>query len=102
MIASVGYTADLTDYNLSLDDTPSAIEVNGEQMTSGQGKTDGTDEVDLVPAGIIQSLKLRELPSQRGGRFYQDVAAYGHFGRNDLDRLGLLGRSHHQRIVRHQ
>ena len=51
MIASVGYTADLTDYNLSLDDTPSAIEVNGEQMTSGQGKTDGTDEVDLVPAG---------------------------------------------------
>ena len=51
MIASVGYTADLTDYNLSLDDTPSAIEVNGEQMTSGQGKPDGTDEVDLVPAG---------------------------------------------------
>ena len=51
MIASVGYTADLTDYNLSLDDTPFAIEVNGEQMTSGQGETDGTDEVDLVPAG---------------------------------------------------
>ena len=51
MIASVGYTADLTDYNLSLYDTPFAIEVNGEQMTSGQGETDGTDEVDLVPAG---------------------------------------------------
>ncbi len=51
MIASVGYTAEATDYNLSLDDTPFAIEVNGEQMTSGQGDTDGTDEVDLVPAG---------------------------------------------------
>ncbi len=51
MIASVGYTDDVTDYNLSLDDTPFAIEVNGEQITSGQGETDGTDEVDLVPAG---------------------------------------------------
>ena len=40
---------------------------------------------ELRPAGIIQSLNLRQLPSQRGGRFYQDVAAYGHFGRNDLD-----------------
>jgi S-adenosylmethionine synthetase len=28
---------------------------------------------------------LRNLPSERGGRFYQDVAAYGHFGRSDLD-----------------
>ncbi|NJN75075.1 MAG: methionine adenosyltransferase [Synechococcaceae cyanobacterium RL_1_2] len=40
---------------------------------------------DLRPAGIIQAYDLRNLPSQRGGRFYQDVAAYGHFGRNDLD-----------------
>ncbi|NES82588.1 MAG: hypothetical protein F6K10_14900 [Moorea sp. SIO2B7] len=51
MIASVGYTADVTDYNLpDLDSTPFAIEVNGEQITSGQGETDGTDEVDLVVA----------------------------------------------------
>lgn len=28
---------------------------------------------------------LRNLPAQRNGRFYQDVAAYGHFGRIDLD-----------------
>ena len=27
----------------------------------------------------------RNLPQQRGGRFYQDTAAYGHFGRNDLN-----------------
>jgi S-adenosylmethionine synthetase len=40
---------------------------------------------ELRPAGIIQTLNLRNLPQQRGGRFYQDVAAYGHFGRNDLD-----------------
>jgi S-adenosylmethionine synthetase len=40
---------------------------------------------ELRPAGILQTLNLRNLPQQRGGRFYQDVAAYGHFGRNDLD-----------------
>ncbi|BAC08530.1 methionine adenosyltransferase [Thermosynechococcus vestitus] len=40
---------------------------------------------DLRPAAIIQTLNLRHLPQERGGRFYQDVAAYGHFGRHDLD-----------------
>ncbi len=40
---------------------------------------------DLRPAGIIQMLGLSSLPAQRNGRFYQDVAAYGHFGRTDLD-----------------
>lgn len=40
---------------------------------------------DLRPAGIIQMFDLRNLPAQRNGRFYQDVAAYGHFGRIDLD-----------------
>ncbi|GAB4548018.1 MAG: methionine adenosyltransferase [Pleurocapsa sp.] len=43
------------------------------------------EQFDLRPAGIIQTLDLRNLPQQRNGRFYQDVAAYGHFGRNDLD-----------------
>ncbi|MGL4882029.1 MAG: methionine adenosyltransferase, partial [Waterburya sp.] len=42
-----------------------------------------TQHFELRPAGIIQTLNLRNLPQQRGGRFYQDVAAYGHFGRND-------------------
>ncbi len=52
MVASVGYTGEATDYNLpGLDSTPFAVEVNGEQMTSGQGETDGTDEVDFVPVG---------------------------------------------------
>jgi len=40
---------------------------------------------DLRPAGIIQMFDLKNLPAQRNGRFYQDVAAYGHFGRLDLD-----------------
>ena len=40
---------------------------------------------DLRPAGIIKMLQLSSLPAQRNGRFYQDVAAYGHFGRTDLD-----------------
>ncbi|NJL49764.1 MAG: methionine adenosyltransferase [Leptolyngbyaceae cyanobacterium SM2_5_2] len=40
---------------------------------------------ELRPAGIIAAFDLQRLPQQRGGRFYQDVAAYGHFGRSDLD-----------------
>jgi S-adenosylmethionine synthetase len=40
---------------------------------------------ELRPAGIIQTFNLRGLPGDRGGRFYQDVAAYGHFGRPDLE-----------------
>jgi S-adenosylmethionine synthetase len=40
---------------------------------------------ELRPAGIIQTFDLRNLPAARNGRFYQDVAAYGHFGRSDLD-----------------
>lgn len=43
------------------------------------------ENFELRPAGIIQTLNLRNLPQERGGRFYQDVAAYGHFGRSDLD-----------------
>lgn len=40
---------------------------------------------ELRPAGIIQTFGLQKLPGERGGRFYQDVAAYGHLGRTDLD-----------------
>jgi len=60
--------------------------------TFGTGKV--SDEIllelvqehfELCPAGIIQTFGLRTLPGDRGGRFYQDVAAYGHFGRPDLE-----------------
>jgi len=40
---------------------------------------------DLRPAAIIKSFALRDLPKANNGRFYQNVAAYGHFGRSDLD-----------------
>ncbi len=60
--------------------------------TFGTGKVDEDqllafvrEHFELRPAGIIQSFNLRRLPLERCGRFYQDVAAYGHFGRTDLD-----------------
>ena len=40
---------------------------------------------DLRPAAIIAQFNLCGLPRERKGRFYQLVAAYGHFGRPDLD-----------------
>ncbi|PAX51464.1 methionine adenosyltransferase [Brunnivagina elsteri] len=43
------------------------------------------DNFELRPAGIIHTLNLKNLPKELGGRFYQDIAAYGHFGRDDLD-----------------
>ncbi|MBU6250926.1 MAG: methionine adenosyltransferase [Cyanobacteria bacterium REEB417] len=43
------------------------------------------EHFDLRPGAIIETFGLRNLPQQRGGRFYQDVAAYGHFGRSDLN-----------------
>jgi S-adenosylmethionine synthetase len=59
--------------------------------TFGTGKVDEDELLEVVkqnfelrPAGIIQTFDLRRLPASRG-RFYQDVAAYGHFGRTDLD-----------------
>ncbi|MBD1927080.1 methionine adenosyltransferase [Trichocoleus sp. FACHB-90] len=60
--------------------------------TFGTGKVDDEVLLELVkqhfelrPAGIIQKFSLCHLPGERGGRFFQDVAAYGHFGRSDLD-----------------
>jgi len=41
--------------------------------------------VDLRPASVVEAFGLRALPRQRGGEFYQAFAAYGHFGRGDLD-----------------
>lgn len=60
--------------------------------TFGTGKISDDQLLELVnqhfelrPAGIIQTFGLRNVPGEREGRFYQDVAAYGHFGRPDLD-----------------
>jgi len=43
---------------------------------------------DLRPRAIIDDFGLRELPAKHGGKFYQNVAAYGHFGRPDLELPG--------------
>ncbi|AFY82114.1 methionine adenosyltransferase [Oscillatoria acuminata] len=60
--------------------------------TFGTGKVDEEKLLEVVqknfelrPAGIIQTFNLQRLPLERGGRFYQDVAAYGHLGRTDLN-----------------
>ena len=42
------------------------------------------DQFDLRPSAIIKEFDLQNLPSNRGGRFYRDTAAYGHFGRTDI------------------
>jgi S-adenosylmethionine synthetase len=43
------------------------------------------EHFELRPEGILATFGLRNLPAERNGRFYQDVASYGHFGREDLD-----------------
>ena len=60
--------------------------------TFGTGKIDDDRLLELIqkhfelrPAGIIQTFNLCKLPAERGGRFYQEIAAYGHLGRTDLD-----------------
>ncbi|MFE4107540.1 methionine adenosyltransferase [Almyronema epifaneia] len=60
--------------------------------TFGTGKVSEEKLLELIqshfelrPAGIIQAFDLQNLPAQRGGRFYQEVAVYGHLGRTDLD-----------------
>jgi S-adenosylmethionine synthetase len=67
---------------------PMSINVN----TWGTGKLSDTELAELVsrhfdlrPAAIIQNFDLQNLPAKNNGRFYRQVAAYGHFGRPDLD-----------------
>jgi S-adenosylmethionine synthetase len=43
------------------------------------------DHFDFRLAAILRDFNLRHLPAMAGGRFYQTLAAYGHFGRTDLD-----------------
>lgn len=61
--------------------SPTSVRID----TFGTGKLPDTELVDIIcenfdlrPAGIIQMLNLRQ-------PIYRQTAAYGHFGRNDLD-----------------
>ncbi len=40
---------------------------------------------DFRPAAILKQFRLRRLPGESPTGFYQHLAAYGHFGRDDLD-----------------
>ena len=40
---------------------------------------------DFRRVGILREFRLRHLPSENPVGFYQKIAAYGHFGRTDLD-----------------
>lgn len=69
------------------DSSPVTIEVD----TFGSGRVpDATisarlsKRIDFRVAAIEERFGLWELPAQRGGRFYRDLATYGQMGRNDL------------------
>ncbi|MBX9939629.1 MAG: methionine adenosyltransferase [Candidatus Obscuribacterales bacterium] len=60
--------------------------------TFGTGKVEDAEITEMVkqifdlrPAAIIKTFELNEQPRKNGGRFFRNVAAYGHFGRNDLN-----------------
>jgi len=66
---------------------PTSININ----TFGTGKVSEdaiaeyvSKHFDLRPAAIIQNFDLQGLPGKNNGRFYQNLAAYGHVGREDL------------------
>jgi len=44
-----------------------------------------TAHFDLRPWSIMQKFTLRDLPAKNKGCFYRKVAAYGHFGRVDVE-----------------
>ncbi len=62
------------------------VETFGTGVTSDSKLTELVkNHFDLRPAAIIEQFNLRNLPKEREGCFYQKTAAYGHFGRTDLD-----------------
>ncbi len=62
------------------------VESFGTGKCSNQELTDLVKKhFDLRPGAIIEQFQLRNQPREHEGRFYRDVAAYGHFGRPDLN-----------------
>lgn len=69
------------------DAAPVSVEVDsfgtgtvGDEVISARLK----DKLDFRVAAIAERMGLWELPAARGGRFYRDLAVYGHMGRDDL------------------
>ena len=70
------------------DSAPVSFEID----TFGSGKDPDSslsgrlaDVFDLRVGAIVERFGLWNLVRMRGGRFYRDLAVYGHFGRNDLE-----------------
>ena len=66
--------------------------VSLEVQTFGTGKIPDDRIRDLMEknfefrlAGIMKHFRLRYLPSQRNGGYFERLAVYGHFGRTDMD-----------------
>lgn len=67
---------------------PTSINVNsfGTGKFSDEILEDIVEEIfDFRPYSINRTFNLKNQPKLRGGRFFQDLAAYGHFGRDELD-----------------
>lgn len=70
------------------DSGPISVELD----TFGSGTKPDSDILQTVAAAfdfrvgaIVERFGLWGLPAARGGRFFRDLATYGHFGRSDLD-----------------
>ena len=77
----------LVSYSIGLSQ-PASLEVE----TFGTGARPDAEITDLVKAhfdfrlaGILRDFDLRRLPQKHQGKFYQRLAAYGHFGREDME-----------------
>ncbi|MFP4270973.1 MAG: methionine adenosyltransferase domain-containing protein [Alphaproteobacteria bacterium] len=69
------------------DAAPVTVEVD----THGSGRTEDAtlsrrlrEVCDFRVGAIAERMGLWTLPAERGGRFYRDLAHYGHMGRDDL------------------
>ncbi len=77
----------LVSYSMGLS-RPASLEVE----TFGTGNRSDAEITELVNAhfefrlaGILRDFDLRHLPRKNQGKFYQHLAAFGHFGRTDID-----------------
>jgi S-adenosylmethionine synthetase len=70
------------------DEGPASVEVDS--FGTGERPDEALSDLlcgamDFRIAAILERLDLWGLPEARGGRFYRELARYGHFGRADLD-----------------
>lgn len=69
---------------------PGPVSVQVETMGTGKASDDKISALvekhfDFTLGGIVKHFDLRGLPSKTKGGFYRKLAAYGHFGRADME-----------------